>query len=439
MQGSQESWIRVFVSLFESSKTHMNKRRIVITGMGIISCLGHDAETFHQNLMAGKSGVQTIKNLDISDLVTQFAGQILDFDPSCYMPLKEARKFARFIHFAMAAAQKVLEDAGLTGDVLKRIDPSRIGAVVGSGMGGLDVFEENTLRMEKFGPRKVSPFFIPMTITNMGVGQIAIRFGLMGPNFSISTACASANHSIIEAARILQSGGADIMMAGGAEAPITRLAIAGFNACRAISTRNDDPEGASRPFDLNRDGFVMGEGAGIVILETLESAKKRGAVIHAEYLGGGISCDASHMTAPREDGMGVYYAIQSALEDAGIAAQEVDYVNTHGTATPLGDIAEIQAIRRSFGVHADALKLNATKSMIGHTLGAAGGVELIATIMTLKKQQIHPTINLTQPDPQCDLDCVPLKGIEYPVRTAISNSFGFGGHNSVVVVRRFEK
>lgn len=412
----------------------MAKRRVVVTGMGMVSPLGLDVKSTWQAILEGKSGVGYITHFDAKDYPVKIAAEVKGFDPTKYIEPKEVKKMDRFIHFAIAATQMALEDAGL------KITPEnseRIGIVIGSGMGGLPTIEHyHKILLEK-GWKRVSPFFIPMVIVNLAAGQISIKYGIKGPNLAVTTACATGNHSIGEAFRMIQYGDADVMIAGGTEAVITPMAIAGFAIMRALSTRNDEPEKASRPFDINRDGFVMGEGAGIIILEELEHALKRGAKIYAELVGYGMSADAYHITAPAPQGEGGARCMKMALLDAGIAPEEVDYINAHGTGTKQGDELETQAIKTVFGEHAYKLCVSSTKSMTGHLLGAAGGVEAIFTVLSIYEDIVPPTINLDNPDPECDLDYVPYKPKKMQVRCAMTNSFGFGGTNASLVFKKF--
>jgi len=410
------------------------KRRVVITGMGVITPLGHDLETLWNNLMAGKSGVSHIDSFDASEFPTRIAASIRDFDPEQYIDKKDARRMDRFVHFAVAASKLALQDAGL--DVQTGADPERVGVYIGSGIGGLGTWEEQHKILLEKGPKRVSPFFIPMMIANMASGQVSMLTGAKGPNSTAVTACATGTHSIGDSFKLIQRGEADVMICGGAEATIRPTGMAGFCALRAMSTRNDEPEKASRPFDADRDGFVMGEGSGILILEELEHARKRGARIYAEVIGYGMSGDAYHVTDP--DPQGAARCMKNALRDAGISPSEVDYINAHGTSTPIGDKSETAAIKMAFGDHAYKLAVSSTKSMTGHLLGAAGGVEAVITGLTIYHGMIPPTINLERPDPECDLDYVPNRPRKADVRTAISNSFGFGGHNATIVLRQYE-
>ena len=406
-------------------------RRVVITGMGTVNSLSSELPAFWDGLCAGRSGIGPIEQFDTSAFKVRFGGEVKNFNPDKLLDTKTARRLDRFAQFALVAARSAVRDCGL--DFTKE-DPFRAGTIIGSGIGGLNEFEEQHARYLKDGPSRISPFVIPKMIANAAAGNISIEFGLSGPNTAISTACASAAHAVGEAVRAIQYDLADVMVTGGSEAAITPMGLGGFISARALSTRNDDPQRASRPFDKDRDGFILSEGAGIVVVEELERAKKRGARIYAELLGSGSTADAHHITAPHPDGAGAAKAMELALRDARLNPDEVQYVNAHGTSTPLGDEAETMALKCVFKEHARKLAISSTKSMIGHLLGASGGVELIATVMSIVKSVIHPTINLMTPDPACDLDYVPNTAREKRVRRAISNSFGFGGHNCCVVV-----
>lgn len=412
----------------------MTKKRIVVTGMGIVSSFGSDVEHFYQQLIAGASGIVPIEEFPCADWPTRIAGAIRNFDPGDYMEKKQARRVDPFIRYAMVAGKKALEHGALGAEGLAKLDKSRCGIVIGSGMGGMSVFHDGVETLLTKSYRRLSPFFVPYIITNMAGALLAIDVGFMGPNFSISTACATSNYCIHAAAEQILQGKADLMLCGGAEAPITPIGLAGFVAIRALSTRNDEPAKASRPWDRARDGFVMGEGAGVLVLETLEHAKKRGAPIYAEYLGGAFNCDAHHMTDPREDGGGVAKCMQDALQTAGVSIESVNYINAHATATLAGDLCEIYAIQKVFGSHTKKIKINSTKSMIGHCLGAAGGLEAVATIQAIRTGMIHPTLNLVDPEPALgDIDAVAGSAKPLEVEVALSNSFGFGGHNSTLV------
>ena len=412
----------------------MMKRKVVVTGMGVMSSLGSDLNTFWANLQAGKSGVGPISFFDASEYPTRLAAEIKDFNPEDYMDKKDARRMDRFVQFAVAASQKALEDAGL--EIGSNCEPERVGVKIGSGIGGLNTWEEQHRILLEKGPKRVSPFFIPMMIANMASGQVSILTGAKGPNSTTVTACATGSHTIGDSFRIIQNGDADVMICGGAEATITPTGLAGFCSMRAMSTRNDEPERASRPFDRERDGFVMGEGSGILILESLEHAQKRGARIYAEVIGYGMSGDAHHITDPDPDGAA--RCMMMAIRDAGIRPEDVDYINAHRTSTPTGDISETNAIKKTFGEHAYRLAVSSTKSMTGHLLGAAGGIEAVICGLTLYHGVIAPTINLEYKDEQCDLDYVPNEARPADVRVAMSNSFGFGGHNATIVLRKYE-
>ncbi len=412
----------------------MAKKRIVVTGMGLVSCFGNDVAHFYEELLAGKSGIVPISQFPCEDYPTRFAGSVRDFDVGDYMDKKQARRVDPFIRYTMVAGKKALEMAGLGADKLSPLDKKRCGIVIGSGMGGMSIFYDGVETVLTKSYKRLTPFFVPYIITNMGGALLAIDLGFMGPNFSISTACATSNFCIHAAAEQIQSGKADLMLCGGAEAPINPIGLAGFVAIGALSTKNEDPTKASRPWDQQRDGFVMGEGAGVLVLESLEHALARGAPIYAEYLGGAINCDAYHMTSPREDGEGVALCMEEALAEAGVAKEAVNYINAHATSTPAGDLCEIEAIRKVFGAHAKNIKINATKSMIGHCLGAAGALEAIATIQAIQTGQLHPTINLDNPEPAtAELDLVANAPKPHSIQVALSNSFGFGGHNSTLV------
>ncbi|QID33469.1 beta-ketoacyl-ACP synthase II [Pampinifervens florentissimum] len=410
-------------------------RRVVVTGLGAVTPIGTGVQKFWENLIAGVSGIDIIKRFDPVEigLSVHIAGEVKDFEPERYFDKKDAQKVSDFIKFAVAASEEAIRDSGL---LESKVDPYRVGVIIGTGIGGLrDIEEQQKVLMEK-GPRRVSPFFIPYGISNMASGLVAIRFGFKGPNYCVVSACATGNHAIGDAMRLIQRGDIDVAIAGGCESAITPLGVAGFASMRALSTRNDEPQKASRPFDRDRDGFVMGEGAGILVLEEYEHAKARGAKIYAELVGYGATDDAYHITAPCADGEGAYMCMKLALEDAGIRPEDVDYINAHGTSTPLNDKSETLAIKRLFGEHAYRLKISSNKSMIGHLLGAAGAVEAVATVKTIETGIIPPTINLENPDPECDLDYVPNKAVESPVRYALSNSFGFGGTNACLIFKK---
>ncbi len=415
----------------------MDKKRIVVTGMGLVSCFGNDVEAFYDALLEGRSGVKTLDFAD-PNWPTRFAAPAEKYELGDYVDKKLARRTDPYIYNAMYAGKRAMEMAGLY-DRLDTLDRTRCGIIIGSGMGGLSTFYEGTKKLIEDGYRRVSPFFIPFIITNMAGGLLAIDLGFEGPNYSISTACATGNYSIEAAANHLRMGHADLMICGGSEAAVSPVGIAGFIANKALSTRNDDPTKACRPWDRARDGFVMGEGAGVLVLETLEHAQKRGATILAEYLGGAVNCDAHHMTAPTADGGGIAKCIELALKDAGVSKDEVNYVNAHATSTPLGDMSEPAALFKVFGDDAKRLKMNATKSMTGHILGGAGGVEAIATIQAIRRNKLHPTINVDDPEPALNgIDIVANKAQDFNVNVALSNSFGFGGHNSTLVFKAFK-
>jgi len=413
------------------------KKRIVVTGMGVVSCFGNDVDVFYKNLLAGNSGISAITDFPCEDFPTRFAGSIKDFDPGEYIDKKQARRVDKFIAYAMVAGKKALEKASINPNDTTNLNKERCGIIIGSGMGGMGVFVDGILTLEEKGNRRVTPFLIPYIISNMGGALLAIDIGFMGPNYSIATACATSNNSIISAAQHIQRGDADLMICGGSEAAVTPIGLAGFCQCKALSTRNDDPTKASRPWDKARDGFVMGEGAGVLVLETLEHALARGAPIYAEYLGGGVSCDAHHMTEPRPDGVGVAQCLQYALQDAGVKPEDVNYINAHATSTPAGDMAEVNAIKRVFA-NPQNIVMNSTKSMIGHCLGAAGGLEAVATIKAITDGVVHPTINLENPEDGLEFR-IPTKALQHQVKIGISNSFGFGGHNATIVFAPYKK
>lgn len=414
----------------------MSKRRVVITGMGMLSPLGNDVQSSWDGVRAGRSGIGMIDRFDASEYNTRIGGAIKDLDLSPWLSTKEARKLDAFIHYGLIAAQQAVEDSGL--DSYDELDKDRAGIAIGSGIGGLEYIEKNVLTMDKSGPRKVSPFFVPASVINMISGNAAIRFGYRGPNIAIVTACTTGTHNIGYAARTIAYGDADVMLAGGSEMATTRTGIAAFSAARALSTRNDEPEKASRPWDRERDGFVLSDGAGVVVLEDLEHAKKRGATIYGEVVGFGMSDDAHHITAPPESGEGAARSMRNALRDAGLSPDEVDYINAHGTSTQVGDVAEVAAVKSVFGDHARKLAMSSTKSMTGHLLGAAGAVEGIFSVLAIRDRLLPPTINLDDPDEGCDLDFVANQSRESDVRVALSNSFGFGGTNGTLIFRRYE-
>ncbi|MCY0873101.1 MAG: beta-ketoacyl-ACP synthase II [Acidithiobacillus caldus] len=409
------------------------KRRVVVTGLGIVSPVGVGVPQAWDNIVAGRSGIARVTRIDPTPYASQIAGEVKGFDVGQYLPVKEARKMEPFIHYGLAAAMEAVEDAGL------QIDEGiseRVGVSIGSGIGGLPGIEAEHQVVMESGPRRISPFFIPRCIINMVSGHVSILYGAKGPNIAMATACSTATHSIGEAARLIEYGDADVMIAGGAEAAISPLSLGGFSAARALSTRNDDPEAASRPWDKDRDGFVLAEGAGVLILEEREFALRRGARIYAELAGYGMSADAYHMTQPVAGGEGAARCMRLALRNAGAEPEEVGYINAHGTSTPLGDLAETQAVHAVFGDHARRLAMSSTKSMTGHLLGAAGGIEAVFTVLALHHGILPPTINLLEPSAGCDLDYVPLVARHSQVEVALSNSFGFGGTNSTLVLRR---
>ncbi|MEI8124706.1 MAG: beta-ketoacyl-ACP synthase II [Parachlamydiaceae bacterium] len=410
----------------------MKKKRIVVTGMGVVSCFGSDVDLFYKKLLEGTSGAKTITEFPCEDFPTRIAANIGEFDPGEYLDKKQARRVDRFISFAIVAGKKALEHAQLGAEARDSLKKDRCGIIIGSGMGGMNVFVEGVQNLSEKGWRKVTPFFVPYILTNMAGGLLAMDLGFMGPNYSISTACATANNSIIAAAQHIRNGQADLMVCGGSEAAVIQMGLAGFCACKALSQRNDEPQRASRPWDTGRDGFLMGEGAGVLVLESLEHALARGAPILAEYLGGGVSCDAHHITEPRSDGEGVAFCINNALNDAGITPEQVNYINAHATSTPAGDMAEVNALKKVFH-RPESIVMNATKSMIGHSLGAAGGMEAIVTVKAITDGVVHPTINLENREPELNFN-VPTKATSHQVSAAISNSFGFGGHNATVVL-----
>ncbi len=413
------------------------KPKVVVTGLGAITSLGHDAQSLWSNLLDGKSGIGRVTRFDPGPFTCKVASEVKDFDPTRFMDAKEVRRSDPFTHYAMAASKMAIEDSGLD---LNAVDKERIGVIIGSGIGGIKTFEDAAIKMAKGGPRKVSPFMIPSLIANMASGIVAIEIGAMGPNFGLVSACSSASHSIGESLRLLRSGGVDVMVAGGSEAAVTPLSFAGFCSARTMSTSfNDEPQRASRPFDAKRDGFIMGEGSGILILETLENARARGARIYCELAGYAASSDAYHITSPHPEGSGLTLCIRNALADADSRPEEIDYINAHGTSTIYNDKAETKAIREIFGDHADKLLVSSTKSMTGHLLGAAGAIEAIAAIKAIETGEVPPTINYENLDPDCDLNYVPNKKVRVKVKVAMSNNMGFGGHNAGIVLRALEK
>jgi 3-oxoacyl-[acyl-carrier-protein] synthase II len=411
----------------------LSRRRVVVTGLGIVCPVGNNVQEAWTSILAGKSGIARITRFDPAPLACHIAGEVKNFDVGAVLSPKEARRMDRFMHLGIAAGVEAMKDSGLQ---VTEANAERCGVNIGSGMGGLPLIEETYQDTLKGGPRKISPFFIPGTIINMVSGNLSIMFGLKGPNLAMVTACTTSAHCIGEAGRIIEYGDADVMVAGGSESTVTMLAVGGFASARALSTRNDDPATASRPWDKDRDGFVLGEGAGVVVLEELEHAKKRGARIYAELAGYGMSGDAHHITAPQESGDGAARCMANALRNAGLNPDDVDYINAHGTSTPLGDLAETVAVKRAFGEHAAKLAVSSTKSMTGHLLGAAGGVEAVFSILALRDQVAPPTANLANQDPACDLDYVPNEARRMRIRAALSNSFGFGGTNGTLIFKR---
>jgi 3-oxoacyl-[acyl-carrier-protein] synthase II len=411
----------------------LSKRRVVVTGLGIISPVGNSVAEAWQNLMAGRSGIGHISKFDAAPFVSRIAGEVRDFDVSRYLSPKEARRMDTFIHYGLAAGIDAIRDSGIEVTDANR---ERIGVNIGSGIGGLPMIEDTHTTYVADGPRKISPFFIPGSIINMISGNLSIMFGLQGPNLAVVTACTTGTHAIGESARMIEYGDADVMIAGGAEATVCPLAVGGFSSAKALSTRNDDPASASRPWDKDRDGFVLGEGSGVLVLEEYEHARARGARIYCELAGYGRGADAYHMTAPTEDGSGAARCMNAALRNAGINPDQVDYINAHGTSTPLGDLAETKAVKRALGDHAGKVMVSSTKSMTGHLLGAAGGVEAVFSALVIANQAIPPTINLMEPGEGCDLDYVPNTARSAVINVALSNSFGFGGTNGTVVFRK---
>jgi 3-oxoacyl-[acyl-carrier-protein] synthase II len=409
-------------------------RRVVVTGLGLVAPVGQDVQTGWQSVLAGKSGIQKITHLDITPFSVHIGGPIYDFDVEQYIPRKEVKKMDAFIHYGVAAGTQALRDSGLEVTDQNR---KRIGVAIGSGIGGIAGIETNYGVYLKSGPRRISPFFVPANIINMVAGNLSIMYGLQGPNISIVSACSSGAHNIGDAMRMIQYGTVDAMLAGGAERGTTPTGLGGFAAARALSTRNDDPEGASRPWDKDRDGFVLSDGAGVLMLEELETAKARGANIYAELVGSAMNSDAYHMTSPSAEGEGAADCMRLALEDAGVNLDQVDYINAHGTSTPAGDLAETRAVKRAFGEHAYQLAMSSTKSMTGHMLGAAGGAEALFTVLAIRDQVMPPTINLETPGEECDLDYVPNTAREAKIDVALSNSFGFGGTNGSLAFRRY--
>lgn len=413
----------------------MTQRRVVVTGLGCISPVGNTVAESWANLVAGQSGISTVTSFDASNLACRFAGQVKGFDITQYISEKEARHMDRFIHLGLAASIQAVQDSGLpTGEALSPELAERIGCNIGSGIGGLPMIEETHAELTNRGPRRISPFFVPASIINMISGHLSIKYGFTGPNIAVVTACTTGLHAIGLSARLIQAGDADVMVAGGAESTVSPLGIGGFAAARALSTRNDDPATASRPWDKDRDGFVLGEGAGVLVLEEYEHAKARGAKIYAELVGFGMSADAYHMTAPSVDGP--RRSMQAALRNAGINADQVDYLNAHGTSTPLGDLNETNAIKLAFGDHARNMVVNSTKSMTGHLLGGAGGIESVFTVLAVHEQKSPPTINIFNQDPECDLDYCANTARDMKIDVAVKNNFGFGGTNGTLVFKR---
>ena len=411
----------------------MSKRRVVVTGMGIVSPVGNDLDSAWDSIVNGRSGIGPVQSFDTTGYSTTIAGEVQNFDPTAWIPPKEAKRMDPFIHYGVSAGLMALKDSGLA---VSEANAERIGVLIGSGIGGIVGIEETTARLLDGGPRKVSPFYVPSTIINMVAGQLSILAGLKGPNFSAVSACATSNHSIGMAMRMIQHGDADVMIAGGAEKGSSPTSMAGFCSMKAMSTRNHEPTKASRPWDVERDGFVMGDGAGVLLLEEYECAKARGARIYCELAGFGASADASHMTAPAEDGEGAARCMVAAMRDAGLNPEQIGYLNAHGTSTPLGDLAETLAMKRAMGEHAYRMMVSSTKSMTGHLLGAAGGVEAIFSVLALHRGVIPPTINLDQPGEGCDLDYVPHTARQHCVDAVMSNGFGFGGTNGTLIFRR---
>lgn len=414
----------------------MAKRRVVITGMGMLSPLGNDVVSSWDAVLKGKSGITGIDRFDTTGYSTRISGAVRNLDLETYLSVKDARKLDAFIHYGLIAAQQAVESSGL--GEFSELDKERVGVAIGSGIGGLEFIEKNIINMEKSGPRKVSPFFVPASVINMISGNVAIRFGYQGPNIAIVTACTTGTHNIGYAARTIAYGDADVMLAGGSEMATTRSAIAAFSMARALSTRNDEPEKASRPWDKGRDGFVLSDGAGVVVLEDLEHAQRRGANILGEVVGFGMSDDAFHITSPPEGGAGAARSMVNALRDAGMSPADIDYINAHGTSTQVGDVAEVAAVKSVFSQHARKLAVSSTKSMTGHLLGAAGAVEAIFSILAIRDSVLPPTINLENPEDGCDLDFVANGSRKADIRTALSNSFGFGGTNGTLIFQRFE-
>lgn len=418
----------------------MSRKKIVVTGLGAVTSIGLNVNDYWNSLLEGKTSAGLITKFDPVDIATKVACEIKDFDVTDVLDKKTARRMDDFVKYAYGAGYEALTDAGLMqdGKITDDIDKTRAGIIIGSGIGGFQTIREQIKVADKRGFKKVSPFFIPMMISNMASGQCSILWGFKGPNYCVTSACATGNHALTTALFHLERGDADIMIAGGSEAAIIDVGVAGFSNSKAMSRRNDDPKTASRPFDVDRDGFVVGEGSGILVLETEEHALKRGAKIYAEYLGSGMSADAFHITLPCEDGSGAILSMEHAIKDAGVKKEDINYINTHGTSTPAGDKAEISSIKKVFGEHHKNMKVNSTKSMVGHLLGAAGGVEAVALVKSIETGKLHPTINVFNQDPECDMDVVPNKAIDFDVNVGMSNSFGFGGHNCTIVMGKYK-
>jgi len=413
----------------------MSRRRVVITGMGALTPVGNNVDETWKNMLAGKSGANLITRFDTTPFATKFACEVKDFEVEKYIDKKEAKRMDLFTQYAVATATMAMEDSNID---LDNVDKERFGVIYGSGIGGMDTFEKQVINFINGGPRRISPFFVPMMISDIAAGQISIRYGLKGPNYATTSACATSTHAIADALFIIQRGSADLIVTGGAEAAITQMSVGGFNAARALSTKNDDYIKASKPFDINRDGFVIGEGSATLILEELEHAKNRGAKIYAEIIGAGLTGDAFHVTAPAPEGEGAYRSMRDALRDGGIKPEDIDYINAHGTSTPLNDLNETKAIKTLFGDYAYEVAISSTKSMTGHLLGAAGAVEAMASILAIRNSIVPPTINLNDPDPECNLNYTPHVPIEHDIKYAMSNTFGFGGHNSTLLFKRYE-
>lgn len=412
---------------------HIEPRRVVVTGIGVITPIGCSRSSFWESLANGRGGVNKITRVDASDYPSRIAAEIHDFDPTLYLDRKDARHMDLFCQFGFGAGVQAVEDSGVNFD---HVDRDRVGVIIGSGIGGMYVFEQQLLTLNKRGPRRMNPYFIPMMISDIIAGHISIRYNVYGPNYATTSACATSGHAIGLAMKTIRYGDADMVISGGAEAPICPTGLGGFCAMKALSTRNEEPEKASRPFDAKRDGFIMGEGAGMVVLEEMTHAQNRGAHIYAEIAGVGFTGDGHHITAPPEDGKGAFKAMQVAMKDGGISPEEIGYINAHGTSTPMNDVSETRAIKSLFGDLADDLIVSSTKSMHGHLLGAAGGVELIATILAMNNSLIPPTINYEYPDPDCDLNYAPNTAVEKSFNVALCNTFGFGGHNATLAVRK---